>query len=203
MLLMIIIIAVVFICISEIRQLNTINNAINNTTNNATNIREKFIIEQDTGTPNLAHLQIDKNDLEPKETRKQHEDSGGFPHKYRDTMINPPGLANCTECECQGPNYIGCDYVEGKPGKNPSRSNLMVCRKKNGKIAQNVRCCGNKTSQTYRWSTKDWECREWLWGSCIWKWPKRVNHSGKYRGWDGKGICENPLAFSKYLEKKL
>ena len=86
MLLMIIIIAVVFICISEIRQLNTTNNA----TNNATNIREKFIIEQDTGTPNLDYLRIDKNDLEPKETRKQHEDSGGFPHKYRDTMINPP-----------------------------------------------------------------------------------------------------------------
>ena len=54
MLLMIIIIAIVFICISEIRQLNTINNATNNSTNNATNnstnIQEKFIIDPDSDT---------------------------------------------------------------------------------------------------------------------------------------------------------
>ncbi len=194
MLLMIIIIAVVFICISEIRQFNA--------TNNATNIREKFIIEQDTGTPNLAHLRIDKNDLEPKETRKQHEDSGGFPHKYRDTMINPPGLANCVECECQGPNYIGCDYVEGKKKGRPSKSNLMVCRKKNGKIAENVRCCGNKTKQKYKITRckRVHKCPNWY--NCWWH---RVCKSKEYyyRGWDGEGVCENPTAMSQYLEKKI
>ena len=202
MLLMIIIIAIVFICISEIRQLNTINNA----TNNATNIQEKFIIDpdSDTGQIDLSFL---KDEPIEKETREQHEKNGGFPEKYRYEMINPPALANCDECKCQGPKYIGCDYVKGKPGKNPSKSNLMVCRKKNGKIARKVRCCGNKTTQTYRWSTKKWECRRWMrfFGRdhCIWKWPKRVSHSGKYRGWDGEGVCENPIAFSKYLEKKI
>ena len=101
------------------------------------------------------------------------------------------------EYKCQGPKYIGCDYVKGKPGKNPSKSNLMVCRKKNGKIDRNVRCCGNYTSQTYRWSTKLLKCMNWVkmwWGSkyCAWYWPKRVYHSGKYRGWNGKGVCKNP-----------
>jgi len=204
MLLMIIIIAIVFICISEIRQLNTINNA----TNNATNIQEKFIIDpdSDTGQIDLSFL---KDEPIEKETREQHEKNGGFPEKYRYEMINPPALANCDECKCQGPKYIGCDYVKGKPGKNPSKSNLMVCRKKNGKIARKVRCCGNKTTQTYRWSTKKWECRRWFQlfaGTkplCIWPIWKRVYHSGKYRGWDGEGICENPTAFNKYLKKKI
>ena len=198
MLLMIIIIAVVFICISEIRQLNAKNNA----TNNATNIQEKFIIDpdSDTGQIDLSFL---KDKPMKKKTRKQHEDTKGFPEKYRYEMIDPPALANCAECKCQGPKYIGCDYVKGKPGKNPSRSNLMVCRKKNGRIARNVRCCGNYTTQTYRWSTKRWRCKRRWWGSCIWWWPERRTHYGKYRGWDEEGVCENPLAMSQYLEKKI
>ena len=84
---MIIIIAVVFICISEIRQITTINNA----PNNASNIQEKFIIDpdSDTGQIDLSFL---KDEPKKKETRKQHENSGGFPEKYRDKMINPPNI---------------------------------------------------------------------------------------------------------------
>ena len=201
---MIIIIVVVFICISEIRQLNTINNATNNATNNSTNIQEKFIIDpdSDTGQVDLSFL---KDKPMKKKTRKQHENSGGFPEKYRDTMINPPGIANCAECECQGPNYIGCDYVGKKKGR-PSRSNLMVCRKKNGKIARNVTCCGNKTKQKYTIPRckKKWKCGRKAWGHCIWKWWYRVcvYPTYYYRGWDGEGVCENPHAMNQYLEKK-